>query len=228
MTRLDLTEEIIVLVGKDDQQKKWTVHKTFLTRTSELFQKCCSSGWKEAKERTVELPETDPDNFATYLQWLYTRELVATETPDLHELKTEDRQVRAEAASAIFATLIALGTLADMLMDSAFENAVVDEIIKTKEATEKVPSPAKINIIYANVPRNCNIKRLIVDYYASEVNTNFLIEERDYLHEDVIFDIMVRLHKDRKESAENGFDRLRPTWERRCDYHTHNDEVPIC
>lgn len=227
-TRLDLTEEIVVLVGKGNQQKKWTVPKTFLTKTSEFFKKCCNGEWKEASTGKVKLPEADPDAFSAYLQWLYTRDLVATEESKRKDLWASDTTTRVSAARTTFTALAALGAFADMVMDPAFENAVVDEILKAAEATRYFPWPMGSRSVYDSMPGCRNIKRLIVDYYASEVKTRYLVENRASLHEDLLFDVLKRLHEDRKAPGRQGTDRLQPSWEKRCKYHTHNDEVPKC
>ena len=216
-------------MSKGNLQKKWTVPKTFLTKTSEFFQKCCNGEWKEASTRTVELPETDPDEFAIYLQWLYTGDLVANEDNRLQDLKTEDWEARIEGARTIFPALIALGILADMLMDPAFENAIVDEIIMAENAISHCPSSTSSKTLYDNVSGRSNIKRLIVDFYATKVDIRIVREQRATCHEDMIFDIMIRLHEDRKQPADERLDKLRrPSWEKRCKYHTHNDKVPKC
>lgn len=202
--------------------------KTFLTKTSEFFQKCCNGEWKEASTRNIELLEADSNVFSTYLQWLYTGELIATEESRRQGLRAIDSNTRLSVAHATFKALAVLGIFGDMIMDSAFENAVVDEIIKTREATVYDPSTAAVRTIYNNTASSKNIKRLFVDYYASEVSTSYLAENRSALHEDMLFEIMIRLHGDRKALTVKDADRLRPSWESRCDYHSHSDKVPKC
>lgn len=211
-----------------NEQKKWTVPKAFLTKTSEFFQKCCNGEWKEASTHKVELPDAEPDAFSTYLLWLYTGELVVTEDERLKDLKKKDREARFEVARLVFRELAALGVFADMLMDSAFENAVVDEIIKTYVATRHSPAPMDCSTIYENISGSHNLKRLVVSFYTAAVSTDFLFENRDNLHGDLVFDIMARLHRAQQDLTGKDDIKAWPTWKRRCEYHTHNDNVPKC
>ncbi|KAK4950313.1 hypothetical protein LTR10_011294 [Elasticomyces elasticus] len=108
--RSDYNATIRVLVG--DCQAPFTVHQDLLCRHSGFFEKACSGEWKEARERTVRLNESDATSFQIYLNHLYSPHF------DLNSLMCEIR------FSFNFANSGRLGTLSSQ--DHDFQNDVID------------------------------------------------------------------------------------------------------
>jgi len=59
-----------VLVGKEPNQQRFTVHHDLLVQRSEFFKAARSSRWTEADQPTT-LVDHDPETFSTYLHCLY-------------------------------------------------------------------------------------------------------------------------------------------------------------
>lgn len=66
----DLTNTFDVLVGKEPNQKRFTVHHDLLVQRSEFFKAARSSRWTQAEQPTT-LVDHDPDTFSIYLHCLY-------------------------------------------------------------------------------------------------------------------------------------------------------------
>jgi RNA recognition motif-containing protein len=66
----DLTKTFDVLVGKEPNQQRFTVHHDLLVQRSEFFKAARSSRWTQA-DRPTNLEDHDPETFSTYLHCLY-------------------------------------------------------------------------------------------------------------------------------------------------------------
>jgi hypothetical protein len=56
--------------------QNFTVHQDLISTRSEFFAKALRGDWKEAQERTVVLPDDEPEVFRLYLQFLYVCSLI--------------------------------------------------------------------------------------------------------------------------------------------------------
>lgn len=195
--------------------------KSILTRSSDFFKKCCSSDWKEGYENKVSLPEVDSSAFQSYLQWLYVKELVATDEIEEEDVRSKSEKIRQTIAKEAYGRLGDLAILADMLLDLAFGNAIVDVYFKTAERTCLYPSIAQASAIFDVIAGSSNFKRLMVDWYST-VPVQFLRENESSTNAAMLFDIMIRLRE------KGMYEDIVPRWSRRCIYHEHNEDVPKC
>ncbi|THV48585.1 hypothetical protein BGAL_0239g00070 [Botrytis galanthina] len=77
MTPEALNETVILYVGID--RKKYIVHKKILCDHSEFFNAGFNSGFKEATDGEMHLPEDDPATFADLIEYLYRGTLPYTD-----------------------------------------------------------------------------------------------------------------------------------------------------
>jgi hypothetical protein len=66
----DLTKTFDVLVGKEPNQQRFTVHHDLLVQRSEFFKAARALRWTQADQPTT-LEDHDPETFSTYLHCLY-------------------------------------------------------------------------------------------------------------------------------------------------------------
>ncbi|KAM0717910.1 hypothetical protein Q7P37_006242 [Cladosporium fusiforme] len=72
--RGDYSDILTILVGSD--KKQFCVHKRRICNKSKFFKTSCKKErWLEGKTNTVALPDTEPDVFQLYLDWVYTGEI---------------------------------------------------------------------------------------------------------------------------------------------------------
>lgn len=81
--------------------------------SSNFFRTCLNKDWIEKATNTISLKETDPDIFARYLEWLYTKRL------HVEAYFPGDEECRA---------LAKLYVLGEVLQDLYFKNTVVDRL----------------------------------------------------------------------------------------------------
>lgn len=78
-----------------------------MTARSPFFQVICNGGWKESKERRVELHDDDPWIFARFLQFAYCNDYegnaIGTRSPDVKDHLTIRKLVRSGYSDPMFA-----------------------------------------------------------------------------------------------------------------------------
>lgn len=218
---MDLSEEMTVLVG--EEEKRFTVPKSFLTKTSDFFYACCNGEWKESKTKTVKLPEQQPDAFATYLQWLYTGELVLEQSFD--DLSRESpRDERRQVAHDCNAELISLAFLGDQLAEPGLINAVIDTMIVVFNKCGFLLRKRVVKSLYQDLPENSAVRRLVRDFYATNIQIEYMESHKADYAEELVFDVAIALMKERQ----SGQKLKTPSYAVRCDYHEHNEKLPKC
>ncbi|KAF1955497.1 hypothetical protein CC80DRAFT_474241 [Byssothecium circinans] len=68
-------ENDVVTVDVGPENQKFHVYTKLLTSYSDYFAKTLSGDWKEAQDRTVQLPDIEPRVFELFIDWLYTQKL---------------------------------------------------------------------------------------------------------------------------------------------------------
>lgn len=205
-SRLDFDAYITVLVGKEE--KSYMVHEGVITNHSRFFRAACSGQFKEAQERVVCLPETDPKLFSAYLQHVYTDRVV---------IMAPEEAAADKAGTSQYIKLSELYVLADKLDDLRLRNDIVDCTIQLEAAVKTLPSPAAIRIAYEEVPESCLLRKLMRDFYTCKAHGKWLQKSRSKLPADFIFGVACSVR-------EGPSPRTRP----RCEYHEHSDEHPKC
>lgn len=205
--------------------KRFTVPKTFLTKTSEYFQACCRGPWKEAESKTVTLQDAEPDAFATYLQWLYTGEVVVSDELDEAVTPLSSYEERRDLATAAYLPLFELAVLADRLGDVTCGNAVADATIELLCQVAISPPCGAMQVVYRRLPQSAGLRRILVEWLATRANIQAVENKKATLLDcpELTFDVMIQALKISKgEKIEP------PTLHTRCKYHEHTDKVPKC
>lgn len=157
-----------VLVGSSE--KKFTFPRVLLTRRSAFFKAALNGEFKEAKEKTVCLPEVEIEAFATYAQWIYANEiaLVGSDEDD----KT-DAYLDCEAME--------LYILADLLGDALLQNCIIDECIRCMMDTGTGFSARSVSLAYESLLETCPMRKLIIRVFALTQDTKFYKQYVDAL-----------------------------------------------
>lgn len=177
---------------------------------------------KEGQANTIPLPEQDPKIFSTYLQWLYTGELVAVdkETPS----PEDERKERLSFCNASLSVLISLYLMADMLLDTRMQNAVSDDLLASTKATKFAPRLGHVNRIYETTRQGCVLRRLAVDLFATCVAQSRFVTHGQQYPTQFLSDLVVRLMAMR-EAGRRVTD---PYNAAKCFYHDHDEANPTC
>lgn len=164
-----LTEMATIIVGDAEnsaigRQATYTVHKDLLIAASPFFAAALDENcFTEAQTSTVKLPETKPDIFEWFLQWLYTGTLTtapASTDPILspsHTLldswlaPTEaqlDGDLRNSASQPKYFLLLEIWALADQLLATPLANLCLTTIARLSDTTNSVPTPSDTAMVF--------------------------------------------------------------------------------
>ncbi|KAK4569360.1 hypothetical protein LTR86_003122 [Recurvomyces mirabilis] len=184
-------------VGKDEVTT-FTVHENLITSASDF-----------ASIRTIPLPDDTPEAFQMYSHWLYTRMIF---TPGSESLASKD-----------YPLLVQAYTLGDKLLDTSFQNIIIDTFISTLLNTHSF----KVNItnaVYEHTPECSALRRLWCDVYAWCGDASWL--QRSDLSEDVNAEFLSDLAKVHFAFWQGRRPERMPFLADRCAYHTH--EIQNC
>ncbi|GIZ43512.1 hypothetical protein CKM354_000673600 [Cercospora kikuchii] len=67
---------IAIKVGSPNPQMFY-VDESVLRKSSKFFDAALKKEWKEGQQRTVDLPECDPEGFKVYINWLHSGKIYA-------------------------------------------------------------------------------------------------------------------------------------------------------
>lgn len=115
----------------------------------------------------MSLPETDPDTFELYLQWLYFRSLpVKSNAPG-------------NVGNMDYLQLAKAYVLGDLLQDFGFNDAVIDAMIDKSripaaDGKRWYPGGPVVACIYNNTPASSEARRILIDMYVNFGNGHWL------------------------------------------------------
>ncbi|KAF2827484.1 hypothetical protein CC86DRAFT_405609 [Ophiobolus disseminans] len=122
----DLNSELV-------EVETFIIHKHVLCKTSAFLQAALKPAWQGSGTRPVDLTDEHPLIFKMYLQWLYSNKVAVKGCsyliPDINE----------PFDSWCAATLARAYVLGATLMDSAYQNAVLQAFMDMVEAEDGVP-----------------------------------------------------------------------------------------
>jgi hypothetical protein len=187
-----LTKSITILVGKE--KKEFSVLESILCAHGEYFCKALNTISENGQAQPImELPETEPVIFESYLYYNYFQAL-----PIITPGKTIDKSAREEG----FVKLAKLYVFGTLMKDVTFRNAVVGAFVATycRESQDGrvFPDHRAINIIYCGTMPTAPLRRLVVGFYAFQTNST---ELRDWicLPREFLYEVISRIVEVREQ-----------------------------
>ncbi|KAF2764053.1 hypothetical protein EJ03DRAFT_386221 [Teratosphaeria nubilosa] len=210
---LSFSDVFTVLAGEDE--KPFLLHGSVICNHSSFFRAACNREFKENAERIIRLPEVEPDAFSMYAQWAYSGEIVVVngaQTPD---------ETNSEVHCDSLAELYLVG---DVLGDTLLRNTVVDRIRKNCSRLKRGPSNTCVNLAYSSTPENSALRRLVVDWHAREVASDWLKSSQNMLPLEFYKDLAIAWAEARLSLNQIA------DWKNagQCNYHDHDEEVSAC
>lgn len=212
--RIDYSENITVLVGPEE--KAYILHTSVLTAQSTFFRAAVEGGFKESKEKVIRLPEIDTESWSTYLQWIYSNEVVVLNPEEIdndgYGVKRRNR-------------LITLYLLADAVDDLTLRNKIVDEYVKVFKST-RLWECENISVLLNSVSESNKFRELILDFIlrSSPDSAAYLQEISDQLPKSFLLEVATTL----LTMALDLRNMRMPTKTPACEYHEHDDNFPRC
>lgn len=173
----DLDEEVLtgsrisgrtieVLVG--DKDELFSVHQSLIRASSSFFEKALGGKWKESAQRTVRLPDDDPNIFALYIHWIYFGAIPVS------SIKRKKAVENSEITDLVKAYI-----MGDKLLDPAFQDATIDAIIEETTGIAERGNYYKqlqnaVSYAYCNSCEPSPIREVLVDIFAHDGQDEWL------------------------------------------------------
>ena len=207
---------ITVIIGRPAEAKMYTVHCGIICNASPYFKGCLESesGFVEASEKIVRLPDDDPEAFIFIVDWAYSRrnygrgDFVGT--------------IETAVAACVLADKLRMEDLSNGLLDIVMEHHSENSVVK------KTLHDRHGDFLPARPVRKYLLEQLAFDFMQSEGEVAELRRVRLGWEEifisggDRALEIANAISKMGDRMIEGD-----PAMGRKCDYHTHLD-TPKC
>lgn len=148
---------IEVVVGEGAIRKTFYIDEGALKSGGEFFVAALKEEWRKYKA-PISLPEDDPKAFEVYAQWLYTGKIFSRPFSDSRAAAFDSQN---------FGLLTALYVLGDRLMDSVFQDRIMDAIVAMNvQTTMFMPAQRLVDFICGRIPAHAAMRRWLVQWYA--------------------------------------------------------------
>lgn len=132
----------------------FAVHKATACSTSAFIRAACSRDWKEGRERTIRLPESDHEAFNVYVHCLYSREL------DTERMSDSTDTIRKPS----YRNLSRLWILGSCPGDQVFMNRVMDRVLEKSGALGNIGvSCETVGFVWSNTAEGCALQHVFTD-----------------------------------------------------------------
>lgn len=142
---------VTFLVGAD-APKRFNIHEDLIKPRSEFVRLALVGEWKEAHERTIPLPEDDPDVFSVYQHYLYSG-LIHTRYNNAFSKKDDEYRM-----------LVRAYILGEKIMDQDFKDSITDAIIEKLRSLRRFDA-SLTSLVFDNTPSTSPLRRLWMDAY---------------------------------------------------------------
>lgn len=160
-----LREDDLVTLLVGPEEEKFVVHESCIARYSDFFKTALKKEWIEGQTRVVKLPE-EPcvEFFISYINFAYRGKLPT----DGLEIMADDGFI--DEPYLELAKFYAMG---ERMLDDYLLLAVPEEILRLAKIESPhgyrcFPDAACIAFIYDETSSRSTLRRLMVDFYASE------------------------------------------------------------
>lgn len=120
----------------------------------------CSSNGVEATEKTITLPETEPEVFEAYLHWVYTKEI---------ELGAIEASWKPNKPPT-FISIAKLWLFAEAMLDFDLCNELVDIVIRKSRIQKRAIATKTIESVWQRTVTTSKLRVLFMNAFASAPN----------------------------------------------------------
>ena len=132
------------------------VHASLLSKASEFFKIALKQEWMDKTNRAITLPDDEHEIVAAYVKFLYLGKI-----PSTKGCRTWLAQQK------LYQYLATLYVFGEKIVDSAFQNIVMDALVATVNEAVKdkrcYPTGIVVNVIYDGTPKGSPARHRSVD-----------------------------------------------------------------
>jgi hypothetical protein len=157
------------------ERRIFYVHKSVLCKTSSFFQNVTKPEWTASTPRPIDLSDEDAKIFQFYVQWLYSG-TVAIQTRFINNNSDAEGGLCEIVDKR---SLIESYLLGEKLMDTTFQNAVMQGLIQCVTREESYPLNSVIKRAYKRTTPQSPLRRLLVDFWVWNGNSTWMSSDMD-------------------------------------------------
>ncbi|KAI4693231.1 uncharacterized protein J4E88_001602 [Alternaria novae-zelandiae] len=143
------------------EERIFHIHKSVLCKTSAFFQNATKPEWTAPTPRPIDLSDELPEIFHLYVQWLYSGKIAV----EIMSSSDSDTEVR-KHENVDYHSLIQSYILGEKLMDTTFQNAVLQCLIECVEQADCFPGDRTIKTAYKRTIKHSPLRKLLVDFWV--------------------------------------------------------------
>jgi len=173
------------------------VHLRVLCDASPVFNAAFHGGFLEASNRSMDLPEDDPEAFERLVQWLYCK---VYDKPHFAGEPCDDDQIG-------YMDLAKLYVAADKFGIIGLKNDVMDRWCEAHSTTAEAPFTEVLDYVYENTTSKSKLREVIVAIYVWEIDYEWYQDAQQTLRKRPEFatDVAIAMAQKMMDSKQSPF-----------------------
>ena len=141
--------------------EKWALNEELLCDRIPYFKAAFKTGFKESKEKKLELPEDNPEAFGQLVDWLYMESVLCPVCDDYdNSPSTEDMENPKHVLQ-----WAQLWVLADKLGCEKLMDLAEEKFIKCVKNDDFVVTPGVISFVFEQTSETCYLREWLPEYF---------------------------------------------------------------
>ncbi|KAH6663238.1 hypothetical protein B0J14DRAFT_644938 [Halenospora varia] len=192
MTLEELSQNVTIIVGSGVTAKTFLLPECIVVRHSPVMKTALKDAWQQGEKKEIVLKEEEPENFATFLAWVYTGDIDSSAT--VPKATAEDTEAKLVETQIRFEYLLGCYILGNFLQADSFKNAIIDKVLQDYKTAPGDGGhalfygyPHIISKLYCNTSPKDPLRKFLVDLYMWECDPETFTEGMATLSNDVHF-----------------------------------------
>jgi hypothetical protein len=191
-----------------------------------------SRDWKEAQEKRISIPDTDPETLEAYLNWVYSRQVTLSKGQELCDNCSKAESTSDNCTVILTLELAKMHTLGDYLVDLQFCNAIADLLAPAVCKAVTVPRIEAVEWIWERTARDCPLRDYCLEMWkfvlSKEATHKQLENVLSKVPKAFVVDLLILVGDRHKAELKNDFTTQLKRLAEKCKMHKHVDDLDKC
>jgi hypothetical protein len=211
---------------------EFSVPTSLATRSSKFIKAALSNPMKEAHEKRISLPDTDPETLEGYLNWIYTGHITLEQLEPQEPMCEDCQKIDARCVGVLTLDLAKIYTLGDYLNDLRFCNAIVDALEPASCDGHRVATLDATQWVWDHTTADCPLREHCLEVWKRALaieEMQSLMEEQSFrLSHSFTVDLLIFIGRRHKTELERDMTVKAKSLEQKCKFHKHVDDFDTC
>lgn len=193
-----------------------------------------SHDWKEAEEKRINIPDTDPETVEGYLNWIYTKQITLADVDNPYKECRNNGSIPHECIVWLSLELTKMYIFGDYLNDLQFCNAIVDLLRASPQSckTRPIADPDAVAWVWERTAIDCPLRKYCLEVWTLGSSLEWFPpifqNYSEILPKQFIIDLLVSIGKQYKIEIKRDFQAQKESRAEKCKYHKHVDDSDKC